>query len=74
MVAQPANLDKLLLTPDFGSYANVLVTHLTNKATGQGFDMKNLGMTDVKNLNSVFSGYNKKARAGVPMYLAVKIQ
>ena len=74
MAYQPANIDKLLCTPDFGSYDNVLATHLTNKATGQGFDMDNLGMIDFKTLNYVFSEYNKKTRANAPMFLAIKIQ
>ena len=58
MAAQPANIDELLHTLTFGSYDNFLVTHLTNEATGQGFDMDNLGMMGVKSLNYVFSVYN----------------
>ena len=42
MAAQPVNLDKLLRIPTFGSYDKILATHLTNKATGQGFDMETL--------------------------------
>ena len=60
MAAVPTNLDKLFRTPVFGSYDNVLATHLTNKTTRQGFDMDNLGMMDVKDFNYVFSEYNKK--------------
>ena len=73
MAAQPVNLDKLLRIPTFGSYDKILATHLTNKATGQGFDMENLGMMDAKTLNSVFSRYNKKARTNTPKNSAIKI-
>ena len=70
MVAQPTNLDKLLSTPAFGRYDNVLATHITNEETGQGFGMDNLGMMDVKTLNSFFIKYNKKARANAPRFFA----
>ena len=74
MADQPANIDKLLRTPDFGIHENILDTHLTNKATRQGFDMENLGIMDVKTLNSVFSKYNKKACANTPTFSEIKIQ
>ena len=64
----------MLGTPDFGSYDIIMATHLTNEATGQGFDMDNLGIMDVKTLKYVFSEYNKKARANEPIFLATKIQ
>ena len=59
MAAQPENIDKMFHTPDYGSYDNVMETRITNKATGKGFNMDNLVMTDVKTLNSVFSEYKK---------------
>ena len=74
MADQPANLEKLLHTPEFGSYDNVMATHLTNKATWQVFDMDNFGMMDFKTLNSVFSEYNKKSRANAPRIFEIKIQ
>ena len=74
MSAQPANIDLILRTPDFGIYDNVLATRLNNKATRQGFDMDNLVMMDVKTLNSVFSEYKKKACTNGPRLLAIKIQ
>ena len=74
MADQPANIDKLLCTPDFGTHDNVLANHLTNKYTGQGFDMDNFGMMDVKTINSVFSKYNKRSCANDPWFSAIKIQ
>ena len=74
MADQPENIDELLCTPAFGSYDNILATNLTNGTTGQGFEMYNLGMMDVKTLNSVFSKYNKKARANTPTFSEIKIQ
>ena len=62
MDAQPANIDELLRTPAFGSYGNVLANHLTKKETRQGFEMDNLGMMDVKNLNYVFRAQQKGPR------------
>ena len=38
MADQPANIEELLCTPDFGSYDKMLANRLTNEATGQGFD------------------------------------
>ena len=72
--SQPENLGKLLCTPAFGSYDNIMANHITNEATGQVFNMDKLGMMDVKTLNSVFSEYNKKARANAPRFLVIKIQ
>ena len=74
MAAQPENLDELLCSPAFSSYDNVLATHLTNRVTVQGFEMDNLGMMDVKTLNSVFRHYKKKSCANAPRFLAIKIQ
>ena len=36
--------------------------------------MDNLGIMDVKTLNSVLREYNKKARANYPIFSAIKIQ
>ena len=74
MADQHAYLDKLLCNPAFGIYNNIMATHLTNKATGQFFVMDNLGMMDVKTLNSVFSEYNKKACTNTPIFLEIQIQ
>ena len=74
MAAQPTNLYKLLRTPEFGSYYNVMATHLTNKATWQVFDIDNFGIMDVKTLNSVFSKYNKNPCSNAPRVLEIKIQ
>ena len=52
----------------------MLTTHITNEATGQGFDKYNLGMMDVKTINSMFSEYNKKACANDSRFLVIKIQ
>ena len=71
---QPANLDDMLRTPAFGSYENIIATYLTNKATGQGFEIDNLGIMDIKTVNSVFSEYNKKDRDNIPKFSAIKIQ
>ena len=71
MAAQSTNIDELLRTPDFGSYDNVLATHLTNTATGQGFYMDNLGIMDVKTINYVLSECNKKARVNAPRFLVI---
>ena len=60
MAAQPTSINELLRIPAFGTYDNILATHLTNKTTGQGFYMENLGMMDVKTLNSVFNGVQQK--------------
>ena len=73
MAAKTANIDKLLRTPDFGSYNNIMDTHITNKATVQGFYIDNLGMMGVNTLNSVFGKYNKKARTNTPTFSAIKI-
>ena len=74
MTPQPANIDKLLHTPAFGSFDKVLTTHLTNESTRHRFDMENLGMMDVKTLNSVLSDYNKKACTNAPIFSAIKFQ
>ena len=74
MASKPANIDELLCTPAFGIYDNVLITPITNKPTGQVFDMDNLGMMDVKNLNYVFSEYNKKARGNDTIFSAMNIK
>ena len=60
ITAQPDNLDKLLQTYAFGSYHNLMATYLTNEASGQVFNMDKIGMMDVKTINDVFSGYNKR--------------
>ena len=74
MAAQPVNLDKLLRTPKFGRYDNVMATNLTNKATWQVFDMDIFVMMDFKTLNFVFSEHNKKSCANAPRILEIKIQ
>ena len=74
MAYQLENLDELLCTSALGSYDTILANHITNKATGQVFDMDNLVMMDVKNINYMFSGYNKKACAKTLIVLEIKIQ
>ena len=46
--AQLANLDEMFCTSSFGSYGNVRTTYFTNNTTGQGFNMNNLGMMEIK--------------------------
>ena len=74
MADQPENIDELLRNPAFVIYYSILANHLINKATGQVFEMDNLGMMHVKTLNYVFINYNKKSCDNTPNVLAIKIQ